>query len=214
MFEITQEPLEKIDLVPMDPLPAARVAQNVRLDNSQVVKYLTRAEAIARLQDYHPLLPALLIESALCLADSDPARARDAIKEALEFSKPHDTQDLRIHRLLQASEADERLPDYSAAVSHAEHALQIARNIDQKDSILSALARLAWLHNRQTNYADARQAAEELFKLSTTLGNSRYVPNALDRLPANADGGVENLGGGLLNPARLREVLLQLHLRR
>lgn len=175
--------LQKIDPdEPIHALQAARVLMSARLDNSQVLKYLTRAEDIARLQDYHPLLPVILIERALCLADSDPARARYSIKEALEFSKHHDTQDLRIHRLLQASNADERLPDYAAAVIHAEHALHIARNLDRKDSILSALAQLAWLHTRQTNYADARQAAEELFKLSTHLDNSRYMLNALERL--------------------------------
>ncbi len=176
--------LEKIDLEPAYALQAARVARSARLSNRQVLKYLTRAEAIARLQDYLPLLPAILIERARCLADSDPSRARDAIHDALELSKAHDTQDLRINRLLLASEADECLPDYSAAVTHAEHALQIARNLDRKDSILSALARLAYLNSYQTNYADARQAAEELFKLSTQLGNSRYVLNALDRLAA------------------------------
>ncbi|MCK4305918.1 MAG: hypothetical protein KAY24_16895, partial [Candidatus Eisenbacteria sp.] len=175
--------LQKIDPdEPIHALQAARVVRSARLSNRQVLKYLARAEAIARLQDYHPMLPVILIERASCLADSDPASARDAIQEALVLSKAHDTQVLRIRRLLQASDADELLPDYTAAITHAEHALHIARNLDQKDSILSALARLEWLHRRQTNYADARQVAEELFKLSTQLDNSRYVLNALESL--------------------------------
>jgi len=175
--------LQKIDPdEPLHALQAARFLRNARLSNRKALKYLTRAEAIARLQEYHPLVPAILIERALCLADSDPARARDAIKEALELSKAHDTQEQRIRWLLQASEVDERLPDYTAAVTHAQHALHIARNLARKDSILSALSQLAWLYTRQTNYADARQAAEELFKLSTQLGNSRHVRFALQRL--------------------------------
>lgn len=175
--------LQKIDPdEPIHALQAARVVRSARLSNRQVLKYLARAEAIARLQEYHPLLPVILIERAICLADSDPPRARDAIQKSLELSKAHDTQEQRNHLLLLASDADELLPDYTAAVTHAQHALQIARNLDRKDFILSALARLAWLHTRQTNYVDSRQAAEELFKLSIQLDKSRYVLTALNRL--------------------------------
>ncbi|MBW7992409.1 MAG: tetratricopeptide repeat protein [Planctomycetes bacterium] len=175
--------LEKIDMEPLYALQAARVARNARLSNGQILKYLDRAEAIARQQDYHPLLSVILIERASCVADSDTARARQLIQKALVLSKAHDTQDLRVRRLLQASNADELLPDYTAAITHAQHALHIARNLDQKDFILSTLKQLAWLHTRQTNYADARQAAEELLKLSSThLDNSVYVLNALESL--------------------------------
>lgn len=175
--------LQKIDPdEPIHALQAARVVRSARLSNSHVLKYLARAEAIARLQGYHRSLPVILIERALCLADSDTARARDAIQKAIELSKAHDTKNLTIYLLLQASEADERLPDYTAAVTHAEHALHIARNLHRKDSILTALAKLAWLHTRQTNYADARRAAQELLQLASKSDDRPNVRAALHRI--------------------------------
>lgn len=172
--------LEKIDPdEPLHALQAARVARNAGLDAPKILRRLDHGEHIARRQKNMPALAAILIERALSLADSDPTRARDAIQESLEI---HGTPDQTIRLLLKATQVEERLPDYPAAVTHAEHALHIARKLDLKDHILSALGQLAWLHTRQANYADARQVAEELLRLASESADQRSVGAALHRI--------------------------------